>query len=218
MNRETDSWNKKDNAETDEPEMAAENYEYEEETDEEIFDRYVRDLQLTPEDLQKKILDVGSYDSRFAKCAKEKGAKNIYSLEPVHWEKSEDRPETVAGLAQAIPFRDKTFDLVISLCAIPQIFALSPTEEDSLADTAEDNTRQSILEMLRIIKDGGEIRLGRIAKIGPYKFQNQFWQLLNKTLGEIAVEKNISAVEIDLTADTDEPYKDVLIKIRKKPT
>ncbi len=52
-------------------------------TDEEVFQRYVEDLQLTPEDFEKYILDAGANSAQFAKWAKEHGVSSeIYSLEP----------------------------------------------------------------------------------------------------------------------------------------
>lgn len=38
-----------------------------ESTDEEVFQSYMEDLRLTPEDLDKKIIDIGAGSTKFAK-------------------------------------------------------------------------------------------------------------------------------------------------------
>ena len=151
------------------------------------FESYVEDLQLTSEDFQKKILDVGSGSGLFAKWAKDKNINsNIFSLDPII--KKEERTKSVQAIAQAIPFKDEAFDLVISNCSIPNIFLDM--------GSVKEKVRDSLLEMLRVTKSGGEIRLGRVFLRHEYKSQRE----LTGVIEEIAEElKKNRGVKIDVS-------------------
>ena len=92
----------------------------EDETDEEVFRRYVENLDLSPEDFEGKTLDVGADAAQFEKWAREHNvSQNIYSLEASPKEQKGTR--IVKGLVEELPFRDEEFDLVISHFAIPNV-------------------------------------------------------------------------------------------------
>ncbi len=176
-----------------------------EENDIEEFERYLEDLQLSKEDLSKKILDVGGGSAQFAKWAKENNVNsNIFSLDPVA--NMQERTKGVQGQAEAIPFQDNSFDLVVSDCAIPNVFL---EEKD-----VKEKVRASLFEMVRVTKPGGEIRLGRVLRGDTYQSQRDLTSVINKTLKEL---KKIPGIEIE------EHYSSVktnmakvnLIKIRK---
>ncbi|MBI2631083.1 methyltransferase domain-containing protein [Candidatus Nomurabacteria bacterium] len=149
------------------------------------FERYMRDLGLSKEDLSKKILDVGSNTGDFANWAKQNNVSgNIFSLEP--WAISNERTKSVRARAEAIPFKDNSFDFVVSDCAIPNIFL---GEKD-----VKEKVYGSLFEMLRVTKPGGEIRLGKIVKGVLYPSQRELLLALDETLREL---KEIFKVEIE---------------------
>lgn len=122
--------------------------EHYEESDEELFQKYVEEMDLKPEDFEKKILDVGAGSAKFAKWAKEHNVSSeIYSLEPFF--EPEEKSKAVKGRAEEIPFKDESFDLVISAGAVPQIF-IAPEREQP--EVMEEKIKQSLSEMLRVIK------------------------------------------------------------------
>jgi len=130
------------------------------ESDEEIFKNYLEDLKLKPENLDKKILDVGSASAQFGKWVNEHyGGSEVFSLDPKH--ESDKIIKRVKGGAEAIPFKDETFDLVISNGAIPNV--LQTPWEESL-EVIKERIRNSLFEMMRVTKPGGEIRLGRVSR------------------------------------------------------
>lgn len=148
------------------------------ENDEEVFQAYMEDLKLSPEDFDKKILDVGSGPGKFAKWAKEHHeSSEIYSLEPFH--KSDEPTKSIQGFAENLPIKSETFDLVVSNGSIPNVFLGENPE------TLNKKVRNSLFELMRVIKPGGEIRLGRVLKGEVYKSQKRLVSVLDKTLEEI---------------------------------
>lgn len=157
-------------------------------TDEEIFQQYMENLDLSPEDFDKKILDVGSGSGQFAKWAKEHHVSDqIYSLEP--FQESEEKSKLARGNAAAMPFQDESFDLVLSSSAIPQIFS-GPQYEGA----REDKIRESFSELIRVAKKGGEIRIGPLAE---YKedWQQEFKIAFNKVVEELKKQHRLAVVE-----------------------
>lgn len=152
--------------------------EYEKEKDYENFNSYVKDLQLSPEDLSKKILDVGSGSTQFAKWAKDnKISSNIFSLDSVWF--PEEKTKSIKAKVEAIPFKEEQFELVISNCSIPNIFLGGDYE------TIKEKVRISLLEMMRVTKPGGEIRLGRVLRGDTYQSQKDLVTALDKALEEL---------------------------------
>lgn len=119
----------------------------------------------------KKILDIGAGTKRFAKEASELdiGAE-IYSVDPIYClsvEKMDKqllkskenieyikafntkvvRQRTAAALAEELPFKEKTFDLVISCFCFP------------MYANNEQQVRKFFADIARILKRDGEIRL-----------------------------------------------------------
>jgi ubiquinone/menaquinone biosynthesis C-methylase UbiE len=145
-----------------------------EKTDEEVFIEYVRDLELSPEDFDKKILDVGAGGAEFAKWAKEHGiSSEIYSLESS--QELKEKTKAVRGLAEQLPFAENAFDLVVSNAAIPNIFLWR--------DKAK--VRESFLEALRVVKPGGEVRFARVGKGESRSERKKLTQRINTTLAEL---------------------------------
>lgn len=150
----------------------------EDHTDEEVFQNYMEDLKLSPEDFDKKILDVGSGSSQFAKWAKEHSVSSqIFSLEPT--QESQEKAKSVRGAAEAIPFQEGTFDLVISNASIPNVF-LGESQE-----IVRGKIKNSLFELMRVTKPGGEIRLGRVLKGEIYETQKALVSALDETLYEL---------------------------------
>jgi len=155
--------------------------------DEEVFQNYMEDLRLSPEDFDKKILDVGSGSSQFAKWAKEHNVSSqIFSLEPK--EEPQEKTKSVKGVAEAIPFQDEVFDLVISNAAIPNVFV----EESQ--EIVKEKVKNSLFEMMRVTKPGGEIRLGRVLRGEISETQKAVVSALDETLNEL---RQIYGAEIE---------------------
>ena len=154
----------------------------------EIYEYYLEELELTDSDLEgKQILDIGAGSAGFAAGVKEKGINahvvsvdNDVSLE----EKIPHEKESyVVATAQKLPFADNTFDLVVSMYAMPHVAAVSdpklgtstgevidgiPVRDASrLFDGKYEEERavsvaQAVRECIRVTKEGGEIRFGGV--------------------------------------------------------
>jgi len=167
------------------PEVNMEN----EETDEEVFRAYMDDVQLSPEDFDKKILDVGSGMGQFAKWAKEHNiSSEIYSLEPKQI--SEENEKSVRGFAEAIPFHNGEFDLVISNASIPNVFLGEKKE------VLKWKIQASLSELMRVTKPGGEIRLGRVLKGTEYDSQRELTLATEDELKELEKTQGVNVEEI----------------------
>jgi len=124
--------------------------------------KYLEWLNLTPEDLKdKKILDVGSGVGHFAAEAKNFGAKDVISLDPgFKLERNREKAKkigagtAIAARADALPFRDESFDLILNNFSVP-MWSESPSEME-----------ETFREELRTLRPGGEIRLAPVVAIG----------------------------------------------------
>lgn len=135
--------------------------------DEEVFRTYMEDIRLTPEDFNKRILDVGAGTAQFAKWAREHEISNeIYSLESAK-EHFVEKDKSVVARAETMPFKSESFDLVISNCAIPNVYI-----NEISAEKMKENVKHSLFEMMRITRRGGEIRMGRVLIGKKYESQN----------------------------------------------
>jgi len=170
-------------------------------TDEEVFQRYVEDLRLSPEDFNKKILDVGAGAAQFAKWAKEHGvSREIYSLEPKK-EYLAEKDKSVVARAETMPFIDETFDLVVSNSAIPNVY-----KDEGNADVMKEKVINNLREMMRVIKPGGEIRLARVLMGKEDKSQQILSQSIEKTLENLETEGNVRIERIRTPSDDTYEY------------
>lgn len=147
----------------------AEDRKFEEEV-KNIYGEYTQELKLTPEDLGKRVLDVGSDYGNFAIEAKKHGYKDIYSIDLIHPadrytidEKIEyGAGKMTVGDVMRMPFKDEEFDLTVSFCSMPAVLAFDDKKDRlQTAGAFRKNTRAALIEMLRVTKKGGEVRLGR---------------------------------------------------------
>lgn len=187
--------------------------------DKKIFEDYMRDLDLSPEDLRGKVLDIGSGFSRFAKYAKEHGiSSKIYSLEPqrliLHREKA------VQADVRDIPFKNESFDRVISNYSFPVVLA-SENREEAILEAPEilgADLLQSLTEMLRVLKPGGKIILSPIPVGTVYSrhmiLNLEFDKILHELelQGKIVIEALVDRGQANFNDKSEQWY---LIKIKK---
>jgi ubiquinone/menaquinone biosynthesis C-methylase UbiE len=115
--------------------------------------RQLRELGLDFEYLKgKTILDVGAGPAFIAEAAKNKGIKVIsIDIDPEKWKKLEgELPDVpyIKASAEKLPFKDETFDIVISHAG--------PFNNTDSKDLIFDY----INEAKRVLKNGGELRFG----------------------------------------------------------
>lgn len=167
--------------------------------DESIFQKYVEDLQLSPEDFNKRILDVGAGSAQFAKWAKEHNVSSkIFSLEASSSLLLKEKSKSIFGLAQDMPFENNTFDLVVSLNAIPGVFSGEkyPGGEKYSKEELKKNIKSSFSEMLRVAKLGGEIRIGGMFDKGINENQRRLRSTFDEVINELKKEQHITFKEI----------------------
>ncbi|MSU75058.1 MAG: class I SAM-dependent methyltransferase [Candidatus Magasanikbacteria bacterium] len=141
-----------------------------------LFHRYVTDLDLTPDDFKKAILDVGADGAKFANFAKENGiSDNIFSVDIGH--NLAGKQKAVRADANALPFKDSSFDLVISHYSVP-----------GHEDTA------IIREMIRVAKK--EVRFGLKNMGTNNQVIKREYDSLKATLENLAREENLTVEEV----------------------
>ncbi|KKT42305.1 MAG: hypothetical protein UW30_C0001G0030 [Candidatus Giovannonibacteria bacterium GW2011_GWA2_44_13b] len=166
-----------------------------------MFREYMENLKLSPEDFEKTILDVGSAEGEFAMWAKEHGLSDkIYSLDSAAYQENADN--MVRSRAEALPFKDESFDMTISDCSMPIMLYEAENSEKSI--------KEMVSEIIRVTKKNGEIRM---APVPEWRKVDTSWdssalKLVNDTfeqeIGTLIKQKRISLDKISLgTSPTD---------------
>lgn len=174
-----------------------------EEADEEAFQDYVENLQLHPEDFEKKILDIGAGSAKFAKWAKEHGvSSHIYSAE-IRPGVMQERTKGVVADGAHLPFADGAFDMVVSSYSMPHL--ASHRKDLALTKKMIGNI---FSEMLRVTSSKGEIRLVGVPIEGAPGFRGNVRQSfrghVRQTIkDELEILKAQPGITVDLTRGTD---------------
>jgi ubiquinone/menaquinone biosynthesis C-methylase UbiE len=130
--------------------------------EEKIFKQYVNNLRLSSEDLKKAIVEVGTTDTPFVKWIREHDPNSqINSLESV----------------EDISKPDESIDLIVSNGIFPNVYLRDYYVKEKI--------KNSFSEMLRVLKNGGEIRLARVLLGERYQFQMVFTDSFNESLKEL---------------------------------
>jgi ubiquinone/menaquinone biosynthesis C-methylase UbiE len=145
----------------------------------------------------KTVLDLGSGSKeKLSRQLKEAGVvANVVSLNPDYtipkyrriinsqedWQK-----KSVAAVGQNLPFKDSSFDTVLSLEAITMY-------EDAFEKP--DSAKKWATEIARVLKPGGEARLGEILGFKNERKQ-QAWQKLIRFFADLGVEARIEQFKI----------------------
>jgi ubiquinone/menaquinone biosynthesis C-methylase UbiE len=145
----------------------------------------------------KTVLDLGSgSQEKLTRDLKEVGIEaNVVSLNPDYSLKKYRRiinnqedwqKKSVAAVAQSLPFKDGAFDIVLGLESITMY-----------EDAAEkpDSAKSWAMEVARVLKPGGEARLGEILGIKG-ETNNNAWQELIKLLEDLGLEAKIEQFKI----------------------
>ncbi len=108
----------------------------------------------------RRALDVGCGEGRFARVMAEQGAE-VFAFDPVerflqYALKKDDRPSYARASAEAIPFRDCSFDLVVTYLTLIDI----------------PDFRRSIREMARVLQPGGRLL---VANLLPFVTTGDGW-------------------------------------------
>jgi len=148
----------------------------------------------------KSVLDIGSGFGRFVREAREQGVK-VTALEPnlIIKEKLRDyhpKEDSVAGLAQNLPFKDNSFDAITSIFAVPVYLETSAGEYD-----------RTFREIVRTLKPGGTAYLWPIFE--KLMTSKQF-NLIREALADQA------EIELRITRKDDERFKCIVVTKKKE--
>lgn len=154
--------------------------------EEKTFREYFDDLNIKPEDFDKVILDVGAGEAYFAKWAKDHNVSGeIYSLEPI--QQMVIKEKTLNAYAESIPMPDQFFGLVVSNGAIPNIYLDNKDVKEKVTECFS--------EMLRVLKDDGEIRLARVLIGDKYESQKNLASGIKEVFKDLKEKYNIQITQ-----------------------
>ncbi len=108
-------------------------------------------LQRFPRELLQKIEDKAEVVGLDITLKEEERRKEIKEAQPYLY--NSDKLGLIAASFLQLPFQDNSFDLVLSLYGMP----LYLTSEDE--EMSKENIRRSVMEILRVLKPGGEARI-----------------------------------------------------------
>lgn len=112
-----------------------------------VVERYIEDFDLSPEDMNGHILDVGAGEANFVRYLRETlGNNNAYAVDKSFEQLFGNTEGAVVGEIEHLPFKDNTFDVVVASNILP-LFTSDDVER----------TKKSIEEMIRVLKPGGKI-------------------------------------------------------------
>ena len=184
---------------------------------------YWTSFNFSPEDLRgKTILDVGSGKREsFSKEAAKYGAI-VHSLSPAYrnWyprkrakglilKDKRWQGRSVAALAQQLPYKDESLDIIFSHFMLSHYFCYQGAEEDKF---------QTIKEMVRTLKPGGRIYTCPVNDLDPtieetigkksldWLWENS-WQVKFNDLEAILITKHLDEKESRKWMDSKKDYK-----------
>ncbi|MDP2668368.1 MAG: class I SAM-dependent methyltransferase [bacterium] len=181
---------------------------HDKENPERIFRGYMENLKLSPEDFNKKILDVGSGAGHFAKWAKEHGlSSNIFSVDKHNADSG--TPNVVRGESDKLPFKDESFDLVISNNSMPMLLYFSEIPQKAI--------KEMLSEMLRVVKANGEIRLAPVAEWKKTESLRDSFKSFNDEMEALKKEQGVEIEQISLGKSkySEGELEEFLYKIKK---
>lgn len=140
----------------------------EEKRDEVITFGYLKDLDITEKDLVgKRVLDIGAGDGEFARWANHHGSDVTSIGLGLGEEQTRALTQYVVADAVALPFADNTFDVVVSLHAVPNVVAVvggGPIPRNEIVKRDHERRMSAVREAIRVLKPGGEIRFAPVVR------------------------------------------------------
>jgi len=180
------------------------------------FEQYVQRLELSQDDLKKKILDVGSAESYFAKYLNENNiSKDVFGVDL--WNRFIYKKMSVQGRGEDLPFKKESFELVIALCSVPLMYWWKNKNADNV--DMKKKIKNNLSEMIRVTKAGGEIKFGPIPLEGRTDKVQYFSDVFREILNEVKEENlNLEVNFFGEEEEKDNPYYKITTMISiKKP-
>jgi len=140
-------------------------------------------LGLNIDDLKdKKILDIGSGEAVIEQTLKKNGINNIISIDKrLPWMSSNKNLNQVNALAEKLPLKDNSVDLIISHAGPPTTSNCKNYNEDKkILDHEEERIIPFFEEFVRVLSENGEARIAP-----PY-----LWFIYMKNLHDLYSDKN----------------------------
>ncbi|MGM0482863.1 MAG: methyltransferase domain-containing protein [Patescibacteria group bacterium] len=157
----------------------------------------LENLGLPLSEIKGTILDIGAGDGQFAKDLENVTDVNIISLDS---DEISDSEKSVVSDARGLPFKDGSFDKVVSHASIPNVFINMYSSEFS--DLSKNEIKSAILrsfnEILRVLKSGSSAVFAPVRIAQNYESEKDFSDVFYEVLREIeskGVETQLELIE-----------------------
>lgn len=175
---------------------------------------YMYYLNLKTSDIvNKKIIDIGSGSGEFKSALEKFG---VAGNSVINFDENYMKNPDVVGDAEALPFKDESFDTAVAHCSVPIMKATSKEYEA---------IPRVINEMLRVVKKGGVVKIFPIASVNKIlepEFNRDRLRMSSMVLEELdkihKINKDIKIKILETQFDgiiEDRPGSDWVLEIRK---
>lgn len=200
--------------------------EFGEQEEKQTYENYLERLNISEDLLKnKKILDFGSDKCFFASyCAKKNINNEVYSVEggnesyadkeikKVMWSdqiRNAVEGKTVKALAQKLPFKSESFELILCNSAMPG------RDKEYFGNlTMEEDVNSTYNEIVRILKSSGEARLQPFDANEDDEYFGKWAKATKKKLAELSEKENIQVV-MERMEDGENLFRVIIKKIIK---
>ena len=184
------------------------------------FDRYVKGLALSPDDLKDKvIMDIGSGDGEFVEELVDRGiTKEAYGIDVHDPQEVEKYKEHFFRDTFEKPLPVKNADYAVSVGAISNFGAFNETGED------KEVLEKLLKNALAAIKETGEVRIYPIQRashgselIGLEESYQRWQEVLSKLATEENAEWELRPIDIRVAGnDMADIWLDEMLRIKKR--
>jgi len=143
------------------------------------------DLSLTIEMINGKILDVGAGNCDFARAFDNKKDVEVTSVD--NKVKEKDKNLIIEADSRELPFKDSSYDMVISHASIPHIFLDMYSFElpEHSAIEIKSAISKSLSEIIRVLKSGKKAYMSPVLIGDDYESQRVVKKAIEETLDDL---------------------------------
>jgi SAM-dependent methyltransferase len=145
-------------------------------------------LGITPEMVKGSVLDIGARDAEFARDFSNKEDVNITSVDTEITDENRDIVDRAD--VRILPYKDDSYDMVISHASIPNMFINMYSHEFSRIsrESMKGSVRLALQEIIRVLKPGKTAYLAPVLIAENYEPQKVMKEIIFKAIDNLKKE------------------------------